>query len=220
MQSDLKPAKKVEGFFTNLIETHGAVPKGAFYPDPEQQRTRYDELALLFTQSSASFTLLDYGCGYGAFYDYLVERGVQCDYWGYDISPAMLSAGREQHPQLTGRFLDEVPADLIVDYVIVSGTFNQRVGTEVPAWEALIHATLDDFDRRTRLGFAFNMLSAYRDEHRKLELNYYGDPLHYFDHCFRKYSPNIGLAHDYNLWDFTIRVRKLPPRTVSRPSST
>ena len=37
---------------------------------------------------------------------------------------------------------------------------------------------------------------------------HYGDPLWFFDWCKRKYSRNVALLHDYDLYDFTIIVRK------------
>ncbi|MBV8074254.1 MAG: class I SAM-dependent methyltransferase [Candidatus Eremiobacteraeota bacterium] len=180
------------------------------YPDAERLRIRYDELAKLL-RAPGRFSLLDYGCGFGAFYDYLKERRFDCDYTGYDISEAMIAAAAAEHPGQEERFVLELAPDAVFDYVIESGTFNLRVGNEIPTWEKLVHEALDEFDRRSRRGFAFNMLTAYRDEYHKLERNYYGNPLHYFDLCLRKYAPNVALAHDYDLWDFTIIVRKMLP---------
>ena len=41
----------------------------------------------------------DYGCGYGAYLDYLHERGFErLDYLGLDISPDMVNEARRLHP--------------------------------------------------------------------------------------------------------------------------
>ena len=37
---------------------------------------------------------------------------------------------------------------------------------------------------------------------------YYGDPCFFFDHCKTRYSKQVGLLHDYGLYEFTILVRK------------
>ena len=37
---------------------------------------------------------------------------------------------------------------------------------------------------------------------------FYGDPTFFFDHCKRKYSRNVALLHDYDLYEFTIIVRR------------
>ncbi|HAW53355.1 MAG TPA: SAM-dependent methyltransferase, partial [Flavobacteriales bacterium] len=46
------------------------------------------------------------------------------------------------------------------------------------------------------------------DPDRKRPDLYYGDPCFFFDYCKRNFSRNVALLHDYNLYDFTILVRK------------
>ena len=38
---------------------------------------------------------------------------------------------------------------------------------------------------------------------------YYADPCELFDRCKRRYSRNVALLHDYDLYEFTILVRKM-----------
>jgi len=37
---------------------------------------------------------------------------------------------------------------------------------------------------------------------------YYADPCFIFDYCKRNFSRNVALLHDYELYEFTIIVRK------------
>jgi hypothetical protein len=57
------------------------------------------------------------------------------------------------------------------------------------------------------LGMAFNMLTAYADRERMRTDLYYADPHKYFDLCRERYSRNVALLHDYDLYEFTIGVR-------------
>ncbi|MGH6609130.1 MAG: class I SAM-dependent methyltransferase, partial [Burkholderiaceae bacterium] len=57
-------------------------------------------------------------------------------------------------------------------------------------------------------GFAFNSLTVYSDPDKKRADLYYADPCALFDRCKRLYSRNVALLHDYDLYDFTILVRK------------
>ena len=37
---------------------------------------------------------------------------------------------------------------------------------------------------------------------------YYADPCALFDYCKRSFSRNVALLHDYEIYDFTLLVRK------------
>jgi SAM-dependent methyltransferase len=199
--------KPVNYFFSDALARYGAAHRATDWPDPHQQIRRFAELSRLF-DLSRPFDLLDYGCGYGALLDYLTSRGSPVAYWGYDISHAMLAAARDNHKGMEDKFLAKLDKQTRYDYVVASGIFNRKMDIPLEEWDDIVRKTIEEFNALSSRGFAFNMLTAYRDPQRKQPHLYYGDPLHWFDLCFRKYSPNISLAHDYDLWDFTIIVRK------------
>ncbi len=94
------------------------------------------------------------------------------------------------------------------DYAIASGIFNVRLDHENDAWRAYIESTLETLNKASIQGFAFNCLTSYADADRKRPDLYYADPGFFFDLCRRKYARNIALLHDYDLYEFTILVRK------------
>jgi len=75
-------------------------------------------------------------------------------------------------------------------------------------WLPYILSTLDVMNKKSRLGFAFNMLTKYSDPGYMKKKLYYADPCFIFDYCKRNYSRNVALLHDYDLYEFTIRVLK------------
>ena len=54
------------------------------------------------------------------------------------------------------------------------------------------------------------MLTRYSDADRMSQRPdlFFGDPLFFFDYCKRNFARNVALLHDYDLYDFTILVRK------------
>jgi hypothetical protein len=104
-------------------------------------------------------------------------------------------------------FVASEPPELS-DYTIASGLFNLRLGRSDAECRDYIEATLDVFDRTSGQGFAFNSLTIYSDADKMRDDLYYADPCALFDICKRRYSRNVALLHDYNLYDFTILVRK------------
>ena len=97
------------------------------------------------------------------------------------------------------------------DYSVASGIFNIRVGRSDEAWRAHLEATLDELDRLSLRGFAFNALTSYSDPEYMRDDLYYADPCALFDLCKRRYARQVALLHDYGIYDFTILVRKESP---------
>jgi SAM-dependent methyltransferase len=196
-------------YYEAKLRDHGATPPGVDWNGKASQQVRFNELSkLIIEEKAGSFSVDDYGCGYGAYLDYLHERGLkQFDYLGLDISPNMVDEARRLHPQ--GAFEIGSASPRLADYGVASGIFNVALDQERAGWEHYVTDTLDAMHASTKLGFAFNCLTSYSDgEYRRPDL-YYGDPCFFFDHCKRRYSRQVALLHDYGLYEFTIIVRKI-----------
>jgi hypothetical protein len=96
----------------------------------------------------------------------------------------------------------------LADYGLASGILNVRMGRSAAEWQSYLEDTLDVLNRTSRLGFAFNCLTSYSDADKMRDYLYYADPCILFDFCKRRYSRNVGLLHDYELYEFTILVKK------------
>ncbi len=110
------------------------------------------------------------------------------------------------HPQ--ARFTSDRSSLQPADYALASGPFNVKLGTPEADWKSYVHNCLDELNALGRLGFAFNLLTAYSDLDRQRPDLYYADPCEYFQLCKTRYSRNVALLHDYNLHEWTILVRK------------
>lgn len=200
--------EKVKNYFTDKLNEHGATHKGVDYNSTESQEARFFQL-LKVIDASQRYSLLDFGSGYGGMYDYLVRLGHDVHYVGYDIAEPMIARGRELHPNnpdcLFSSDLNEIP---VLDYAVVSGTFNMKLDAENEAWTQVVLDALRQMHAHTSKGMAFNLLTSYSDADRMRPDLYYGDPLFFFDYCKRHFSKNVALLHDYTLYDFTILVRK------------
>ena len=199
---------KVKSYFTDKLNEHGATHKGVDYNSTESQEARFFQL-LKVIDASQRYSLLDFGSGYGGMYDYLTRLGHDVHYVGYDIAEPMIAKGRELHPNnpdclFTSR-LEEIP---MLDYAVVSGTFNMKLDADFDSWTQIVLEALNQMNARASKGIAFNMLTQYSDADRMRPDLYYADPCFFFDYCKRNFSRNVALLHDYNLYDFTILARK------------
>jgi len=208
MMSESSDLNKVKNYFTEKLNEHGATHRGVDYNSTESQEARFFQL-LKVMDTSSKYSLLDFGSGYGGMYDYLVRLGHQLHYVGYDIAEPMIAKGRELHPNNPDCWftsnIDEIP---VLDYAVVSGTFNMKLDADFDAWTQVVVEALNQMNAHASKGMAFNMLTKYSDADRMRPDLYYADPGFFFDYCKRNFSRNVALLHDYNLYDFTILVRK------------
>lgn len=199
---------KVGNYFSDRLQHHGANHLSVDYNSVEAQEIRFTQL-LKAIDSTTKYSLLDFGSGYGAMYDYLIRLGHALSYVGYDISQPMLAEGRSLHDGnpdcLFTDDLNQVPPQ---DYAVVSGTFNVKLDIPHDRWTSILTESLDQINAHTTKGFSFNMLTSYSDPDRMRPHLYYADPCFFFDYCKRHFSRNVALLHDYDLYDFTILVRK------------
>lgn len=159
------------------------------------------------------------GCGYGAFAVYLRSSGHVGEYEGVDVSNKMIQKAQqvlsgEGRCRLT---LGERPMRK-ADYVCASGIFNVKLETSSASWEQHICEVVDLMAASAVKGVAFNCLTVYSDADLMQDYLHYESPSKMFEYCARKHSRWIELAHDYGLFEFTIRMRfdrDLPHRGIS-----
>ena len=88
--------KKLNKYFAEKLETHGATPKGVDYNGPEAQENRFEQLVKVIDPAQ-KFSVIDYGSGYGGMFDFLHKKGWDFEYYGIDLIEKMVIAGRETH---------------------------------------------------------------------------------------------------------------------------
>lgn len=197
---------EVNRYYTEKVQTYGATPRGVDWNGTESQELRFAQL-LKMADRDSSFSLLDYGCGFGSLYAYLQKDHVAPAYTGYDISEEMLSKARELFPG-QGTWLNRIPEGFTADYVVASGLFNVKQDQPAGTWEAYMLETLDHMNAIAQKGFSFNVLTSYSDKEFMKDYLYYASPEKLFAHCKTKYSKQVALLHDYPLYEFTLIVRK------------
>lgn len=210
--SDMKEKilKQAATYFDDKIDKFGSVSAGVGWNSLDAQKIRYRELSRIIDKENR-FSVCDYGCGYGYYVQYLLENGFDFTYTGMDISRKMLEAARQNYAEMKERDINFIYGSDITDkydYIVGSGIFNLRNNISDEDWLKYILDSLHQFNENSIKGFSFNCLTKYSDPDRMENTLYYADPLFLFDYCKRNFSKNVALLHDYQLYDFTILVRK------------
>ncbi len=201
---------EVASYYAVKLAEHGDTPRGVDWNGEESQNVRFEQLCKVIDPCRSAFSLNDLGCGYGALLDYLKAKHLDCTYLGIDVSQGMVAAAKQRHSTCReSRFITSAEPDQKAEYGLASGIFNVRLERSDDEWLEYILTTLDVLYRTSSVGFAFNCLTSYSDNDKKCDYLYYADPCRLFDLCKRRYSHQVALLHDYDLYEFTILVRKM-----------
>ena len=193
--------------YSKTLETYGASAKGVGWNSKNSQEIRFNQLINILPNDS--FSILDYGCGYGALYEFIETRKFDFSYTGYDIIPAMIS--KAQNIFTSNKKLEWISDRTLLDktdYTLASGVFNVKLDIELDKWKSYVLSELELINKLSIKGFSFNILTSYSDKNMMNSDLYYAEPGFYFDYCKKHFSRNVALLHDYNLYEFTIMVRK------------
>lgn len=198
-------------FYNKNLDSHGPGAQGVGWKNDEAQLIRFEQLSTLLPKNN--FSINDLGCGVGDLAFYFDNKGfTNYSYIGYDVMEKMLNLAKEKHIlQANRKFILIKDAGEIenADFTLASGIFNLRYSNTNEQWLSYIIHTLQQMNEKSTKGFAFNALTKYSDKDKMQDYLYYSDPMYLFDYCKRHFSRNVALLHDYNLYDFTILVRKV-----------
>ena len=201
--------KRIVDYFDATLKKHGSTPKGVDWNSEIPQNLRFEQL-LKVIHTTDKFSILDYGCGYGALLNYLQEHDYSFSkYVGYDISEMMINKARTIHAKRNAiTFTTEFQQISKIDYTVASGVFNMKLETPNTTWTEYVLSCLNDINDKSKKGFAITFLTKYSDVEKMRADLYYADPCFLFDHSKRHYAKNVAILHDYGAYDFTLIIRK------------
>jgi len=157
--------------------------------------TRFVDLAQITS-------VLDVGCGFGDFYDFLRSHGCQARYVGIDFIEELIKVGQRVYPDADLRTMtpSEFPENESFDLVLGCGIFNAPHATE-ELTRHHIENTLREMFRRAKLAVTADFISAYvdhRDEHVHYRL-----PEHVFQTA-NQLTKRVILAHNYQPFELAV----------------
>lgn len=144
-------------FYTSAIEKFGTSAKGVNWASKQNQELRFKILAKMLPKDMSQFTLVDAGCGFGDFFEYLCTHARRPKkYIGID-SHADMSAIASNNTAQEILHLDICKEALPnADYYICSGALNVLTSFET-------HLFIQNCYNASKVAFIFNALHADRE---------------------------------------------------------
>ena len=192
-------------WYEDKVRRFGFDHRGLGFRSRTSQEKRFE--ALMALGDFHGRRLLDVGCGFGDFLEFLQARDIRPIYTGLDICEPMIERCRNRFPVSAGRFvvadvLDHRPEEPY-DYVVASGIF----GLDATGTRSRIRPTVERMFSWARLGMATNFLS--RRAPTKAEERVYMAP----DEVLAmglELTPAARLDHTYLPNDFTLHLYRIP----------
>lgn len=199
MMSASPPDSATARWYEDKVRTFGYDHRGLGFRSRSSQEKRFEALRSLGDFDGRR--LLDVGCGFGDFLQFLRDRGIHPEYTGLDICEPMVSRCRERFVGMGAKFvaadvLDHEPTDSY-DFVVASGIF----GLDSPGVRERIAPTLERLNAWATTGCAANFLSTRAP--LRAEARVYVDPREALDIAFAL-TPAVRIDHSYLPNDFTL----------------
>jgi len=201
--------KDISEVFGRRVRKFGDTPAGVLWKDTDGQRLRFEVLAGILDgwPPSQPLRINDFGCGYGALFDFLdrLPAMPEMTYHGYDICEEMIHAAWHRIGDRRATFTEASNIDVGADFTFVSGTYNLKLDTADKPWNAYVKSSLRQLWVKTEKGLAFNMLDVNHPD--RGDGLYYADAEEFMEFC-SGLSANITLIDDYPLHEWTLFVRR------------
>ena len=151
-------------------------------------------------------SILDVGCGLGAYFDYVNKTHSNLLYTGIDINPNMIQEAQQRRSDIEFIHTDIIADthalnDRKFDYIFLSGALNLSADNH----QDTIESIMKEMFLLANKGVAINFLSVFSDYLTPGE--YYCNPEDILQLAF-SITKKVVLRHDYMPHDFTIYLYK------------
>lgn len=201
---------KIADYYSQAFEQHGATPQGLAWDNQENLNKRYEVMYDIVKYYNAS--ILDFGCGYCGFYEWILKNKKTIKYTGLDINLESLEVAYKNNPNLKLWHLDihdpKFSFDGINnwDYIICNGTFTVKGPLTQEEMTNFMCSTLEKLWTKTNRGIAFNCMSKILDFERDDLFHVSFDELSMW--VYDNLSSKFTIRQDYSLREFTMYVYK------------
>ena len=198
---------RISGKTVEFFKEHGDNHAGVGWFKPDGLNERYAAHCSIISNPG---TVLDFGCGLGAMYEWMQKNGYRdCDYTGLDNSEVYINRCKEKFTNaiwIKGDSLDQNQIGNF-DYIIMCGIFTMKLEyTNDVMWEYTKELIQKNW-KKCNKGIAFNFTSPIVDWEREDLFHLSFDKIAGF--LCKEISRNFEIkAHYGGTYEYTVTVKK------------
>lgn len=145
-------------------------------------------------------SIIDIGCGYGDFAEYLIRNKIEVDYTGIDINPDFIEIARKKYPEHRFQLLDVINDNFeAADWIVSSSCFNLKLKAQ-SNYEFMFELLKVAY-QHSKKGVAIDMFTDYVDF--KVDKMFYYSPEKIFSMA-KTITKRVCLRNDYPMFEFCI----------------
>lgn len=148
--------------------------------------------------------VLDLGCGFGGFHEYLVNNEFDCEYTGYDINQGVINIAKDKYPEARFEVKDILEDDFPeFDVIVSSSSFNNKL-KELDNY-SFIKLILEKCYLHAKEAVAVDFLTSYVDYTHDYAFYYAPEELL---RIAKTITRRVTLRHDYPLFEQCLYLYK------------
>lgn len=204
---------KIVEHYETCLARFGDCHLGVDWQNERDADKRYQVMLDILPRSRKEYvTLLDFGCGTSALYDYVKKKDIDfIIYSGLDISPAFTKISKSKYPGLDFFTLDILEPDVCLpsfDYIVLNGVFTEKLSLSFNEMFNYFCSMISKLFPLCIKGMAFNVRSSHVDETHPDLFHLPMDTLVSF--LTRNISKSFVIRNDYNLEEYTVYLYRKP----------
>lgn len=198
----------IKKYYEQCFAEFGDNHLGVNWPNEQDALKRYQVMLDLVINDNQPCSLLDFGCGTSALYEFIKYQNLtSINYSGLDISEQFILASKKKYPEVDfycGDILDnsfEIPN---FDYIILNGVFTVKRELSFNQMFEFLKHVLIALKPKANKAIAFNVMSSHVDWQRDDLFHLTHDML--ADFLIKKFGRKYVIRSDYGLYEYTTYV--------------
>jgi SAM-dependent methyltransferase len=201
----------IANHYKECFLTYGDTHLGVDWPNKEDTIKRHEVMYEIINRGNTKIdetTILDFGCGLGHFYEWLLTKNKKPKYYGLDINTEFYDICKIKYPNVTFYNLDILTNEELpnFDYIIINGVFTEKRDLTQEEMFDFFKTVIKKLWVKCNKGLSFNLMSKHVDWERDDLFHVSLDELGWFlkDHLSRDFI----IRNDYKLYEYTTYVYK------------
>lgn len=206
--------KRIGNFYSSRFSKYGPAPFSVLWFNQERQLKRFEIIADSIKRAgfAPSDTIIDFGCGYGAFLEFLHKHRqfIPAHYYGLDLSTEMISYCQRKYKLKRVNFLKKNDLDFDGCFSVISGAFGRAATPNVSLWESYVLSNLLKIWSHTKKAMIFNFQYVATSESKISDDRIYYISLDRLSYFLGVMDGSFQLIYDRSLPDdITVSLRRV-----------
>ena len=154
--------REIAATFSRRFTKFGPQPEASLWFSEVRQRARFSVIADIICEriQNRKVSICDIGCGYGGFLKFLQNEhnNIDFEYTGYDLADNLIEFCDRKLSSKNARFMQGSRPVELMDFSIMSGTYNYAPQTTVSDWRSYFRGELEHIFDKTKKCLILNLM--------------------------------------------------------------